>query len=228
MNIGYVRTSTTLQDNSVETQKETLENYCKLYKINLDKVYLDFGVSGKTFDRDEFNQLIERVKQGGIRQIMVSELSRLGRNMLELLKTIETLKEHNTNLIVIKEGIDLSNKSSELFIHLLGVLSSYELSLLKDRISSVLKTKKNNLKPYCREVYGFDRVGDKLVPNQVEQRMIKKVLMLRTKKDYSYGQIVTYLQKNKYKSKKNTDISRNSVVGIVKNHSQNNNYSSIN
>ena len=228
MNIGYVRTSTTLQDNSVETQKETLENYCKLYKINLDKVYLDFGVSGKTFDRDEFNQLIERVKQGGIRQIMVSELSRLGRNMLELLKTIETLKEHNTNLIVIKEGIDLSNKSSELFIHLLGVLSSYELSLLKDRISSVLKTKKNNLKPYCREVYGFDRVGDKLVPNQVEQRMIKKVLMLRTKKNYSYGQIVTYLQKNKYKSKKNTDISRNSVVGIVKNHSQNNNYSSIN
>jgi len=228
MNIGYVRTSTTLQDNSVETQKETLENYCKLYKINLDKVYLDFGVSGKTFDRDEFNQLIERVKQGGIRQIMVSELSRLGRNMLELLKTIETLKEHNTNLIVIKEGIDLSNKSSELFIHLLGVLSSYELSLLKDRISSVLKTKKNNLKPYCREVYGFDRVGDKLVPNEVEQRMIKKVLMLRTKKDYSYGQIVTYLQKNKYKSKKNTDISRNSVVGIVKNHSQNNNYSSIN
>ena len=228
MNIGYVRTSTTLQDNSVETQKETLENYCKLYKINLDKVYLDFGVSGKTFDRDEFNQLINQVKQGGIRQIMVSELSRLGRNMLELLKTIETLKEHNTNLIVIKEGIDLSNKSSELFIHLLGVLSSYELSLLKDRISSVLKTKKNNLKPYCREVYGFDRVGDKLVPNQVEQRMIKKVLMLRTKKDYSYGQIVTYLQKNKYKSKKNTDISRNSVVGIVKNHSQNNNYSSIN
>ena len=84
------------------------------------------------------------------------------------------------------------------------------------------------MKHYCREVYGFDRVGDKLVPNQVEQRMIKKVLMLRTKKDYSYGQIVTYLQKNKYKSKKNTDISRNSVVGIVKNHSQNNNYSSIN
>ena len=91
MNIGYIRTSTTLQENSVETQKETLQNYCRLYKMNLDKVYTDFGVSGKTFDRDEFNQLIHQVKQGGIRQIMVSELSRLGRNMLELLKTIEIL-----------------------------------------------------------------------------------------------------------------------------------------
>jgi len=135
MNIGYIRTSTTLQENSVETQKETLQNYCRLYKMNLDKVYTDFGVSGKTFDRDEFNQLIHQVKQGGIRQIMVSELSRLGRNMLELIKTIEILKEHNTNLVVIKEGIDLSKKSSELFINLLGVLSNYELSLLKDRIS---------------------------------------------------------------------------------------------
>ena len=61
MNIGYIRTSTTLQDNSVETQKETLQNYCKLYKMNLDKVYIDFGVSGKTFDRDEFNQLLNKV-----------------------------------------------------------------------------------------------------------------------------------------------------------------------
>ena len=228
MNIGYSRTSTTLQENSVETQKETLQNYCRLYKMNLDKVYTDFGVSGKTFDRDEFNQLIHQVKQGGIRQIMVSELSRLGRNMLELLKTIEILKEHNTNLVVIKEGIDLSKKSSELFINLLGVLSNYELSLLKDRISSVLKTKKNHNKPYCREVYGFDRVDDKLVPNQVEQRMIKKVLMLRTKKNYSYGEIVKYLKNNKYKSKKNTDISRNSVVGIIKNHTKNHTFSSIN
>ena len=99
----------------------------------------------RTFDRDEFNQLINQVKQGGIRQIMVSELSRLGRNMLELLKTIEILKEHNTNLVVIKEGIDLSKKSSELFIHLLGVLSNYELSLLKDRISSVLKLKRTTI-----------------------------------------------------------------------------------
>ena len=122
----------------------------------------------------------------------------------------------------------MSKKSSELFINLLGVLSNYELSLLKDRISSVLKTKKNHNKPYCREVYGFDRVDDKLVPNQVEQRMIKKVLMLRTKKNYSYGEIVKYLKNNKYKSKKNTDISRNSVVGIIKNHTKNHTFSSIN
>ena len=159
---------------------------------------------------------------------MVSELSRLGRNMLELLKTIEILKEHNTNLVVIKEGIDLSKKSSELFIHLLGVLSNYELSLLKDRISSVLETKKNHNKPYCREVYGFDRVGDKLVPNEVEQRMVKKVLMLRNKKNYSYGEIVKYLKRNKYQSKNKTDISRNSVIGIIKNHTKNHNFSSIN
>ena len=91
-----------------------------------------------------------------------------------------------------------------------------------------METKKNHNKPYCREVYGFDRVGDKLVPNEVEQRMVKKVLMLRNKKNYSYGEIVKYLKRNKYQSKKNTDISRNSVIGIIKNHTKNHDFSSIN
>ena len=73
-----------------------------------------------------------------------------------------------------------------------------------------------------------DRVDNKLVPNEVEQRMIEKVLTLRHNKGYSYGEIVKFLQRNSYTNKSNQEITRNSVVGIIKNLDQNHTFPSIN
>jgi site-specific DNA recombinase len=228
MNVGYLRTSTTLQSNRLKTDEDTIKKYCELYDIQLDHLYTDFGVSGGTFDRDQFNEMMNQVRQGNVKTIIITELSRWGRSLYEMIGSVQILKKYNTNLVIIKEGIDLTTSSGKMFMNLLGVMSEYERDLVSERVKNVLNNKKENNKPYCRNVYGFDRVDDQLVPNQVEQRMIKKILMLRHKKGYSYGEIVKYLSRNNYKSKSNSEITRNSVVGIIKNLDKNHDFSSIN
>ena len=53
--IGYIRVSTELQDNSVLTQKETIDNYSKLHGIEIDEHFVDFGISGKdTIKREKY------------------------------------------------------------------------------------------------------------------------------------------------------------------------------
>ena len=228
MIVGYLRTSTTLQSNRLKTDEDTIKKYCELYDLKLDKFYTDFGVSGGTFDREEFNEMMNEVRQGNVETIIITELSRWGRSLYEMLGSVDVLKKYNTNLVIIKEGIDLTTSSGKMFMNLLGVMSEYERDLVSERVKNVLHNKKQNNKPYCRNVYGFDRVGDQLVPNEVEQRMIKKVLTLRHNKGYSYGEIVKFLQRNSYTNKSNQEITRNSVVGIIKNLDQNHTFPSIN
>ena len=219
MVIGYLRTSTTLQDNRLKTDEDTIRKYCDLYKIELDTFYIDNGVSGGTFDRQEFNKMMNQVRQGNVDKIIITELSRFGRNLVEMLKSVEILKKHKTNLVIIKEGIDLTTSSGKMFMNLLGVMSEYERDLISERVKNVLQNKKENNKVYSKVPYGFDRVDDRLVPNQVEQRLIKKVNMLRHTKKFSYGEIVKYCDRNNYTNKNGGKITRSSVQNIVKNHS---------
>jgi site-specific DNA recombinase len=98
-------------------------------------------------------------------------------------------------------------------------MSEYERDLISERVKNVLQNKKENNKVYSKVPYGFDRVDDRLVPNQVEQRLIKKVNMLRHTKNFSYGEIVKYCDRNNYQNKNGGKITRSSVQNIVKNHS---------
>jgi len=217
--VGYRRTSTTLQTNRLQTDKDTIEKYCELYGMKLDHIYTDNGVSGGTFDREEFNEMMNEVRQGNIDTIVVTELTRWGRSLIEMLKSVDVLKRYNTNLVIIKEGIDLTTSSGKMFMNLLGVMGEYERELIGERVKNVLQNKKDNNKVYGKVPMGYDRVGDTLVQNPQEQRLIKKVNMLRHTKEYSYGQIVQYCTRNGYTQKKNDKkITKSCVVSMLKNH----------
>ena len=62
MIVGYIRTSTTLQQNSIDTQIDTIEKYCDYKGIRSERYFTDFGISGKTCDRPQFNDLIDLIQ----------------------------------------------------------------------------------------------------------------------------------------------------------------------
>mgnify|MGYP003658091962 CR=1 FL=1 len=115
---AYTRCSTELQQNSLDTQMTMIENYNKLYNHELCGVFSDFGLSGKNVDRIEFQQMMDKVIAGEIKTIVVNDLSRLNRNLIDLLNTIKVLENNDCNLISIKEGISLQG-SGKMFIILL-------------------------------------------------------------------------------------------------------------
>ena len=105
MVIGYIRVSTDKQDNSVETQKDMLRSYSKIHGIKIDDYFIDFGISGKeTTKRQKYNELMDLVIGSKITTIITTSLSRWFRNTLDLLNSIEIIKKHNTDLIMIKKN----------------------------------------------------------------------------------------------------------------------------
>jgi DNA invertase Pin-like site-specific DNA recombinase len=96
MRISYRRTSTINQSG---------ERY-KLDKTEYDLILFDKGVSGRVpfSEREKGKELIQLVEQGKVTELVCEELSRLGRNTLNVLSTLHYLEEHNVNVVVRNMG----------------------------------------------------------------------------------------------------------------------------
>ena len=214
MIVSYTRCSTDKQ--TIEVQSNEIKKYCEYKNIQVDKSYVDYAVSGKTFDREQFQDMIELVEQGQIKEIIITELSRWGRNMLEALNNIQILKKHNCNLVVLKENIDLNSPSGNLLTNILFSLAEWEREQISYRTRQTLQDKKSKGLQYTRTTYGYDMVNGKMVENTKEQFMLKKIEKMKLA-GKSYNEIKEFLNRNKYSRKNGTDWNRDSVIKLIKN-----------
>ena len=220
MNICYIRNSTMDQKNSVETQRKMVVDYCEFYNIVLDKIIVDEGISGsgeKTSKREGYKRITEMIENGEVDKLIVLSISRWGRNMIETYKSIQLMEKHNTHFISLKENVDTSNPMGRFVFSIFNSLYQLELEQISDRTKDTLRIKKENGKVYGTTPYGFDRVGDDLVENKKEKRLIKKMKTLRDK-GFSYGRISYYLTKNRHKTKNGGKWTRQNVYKVMKNH----------
>ena len=92
---------------SVENQKLMLMKHVKEMGWELQEIYQDDGFSGTNQNRPAFQRMIADVKQGFINTILIKDLSRLGRNYLEVGNLAEVfLPEHGCELISLNEKLD--------------------------------------------------------------------------------------------------------------------------
>jgi DNA invertase Pin-like site-specific DNA recombinase len=92
---------------SIENQKLMLTKYVKEMGWELREVYQDDGFSGTNQNRPAFRRMLSDVENGYINTILIKDLSRLGRNYLEVGNLAEVfLPEHGCELISLGEKID--------------------------------------------------------------------------------------------------------------------------
>ena len=218
MIVSYIRTSTDKQQNSIDTQIQTIEKYCDYKQLQLGKDIIDFGISGKTCDRPMFNQLITMITENKIEKVIITELSRLGRNLLQTLEVVEIFKKHNVDLVVLKENISLNSPSGRMFLNILLTLSQFEREQISSRVKSVLQHKKENNQLYGKVTYGKKLIDGKLVDHERELFMLKKIKTLRSN-GKSYGNITMYLKRNNYLKKNGSQFDRDSLKKLVKSNS---------
>ena len=121
----------------------------------------------------------------------------------------------DVKFLSIKENIDTSSPYGRFTINLLSSLYEMELELIRDRVRDTLKVKKENGKVYSPTPFGFDRVGDDLVENKKEKRLLRKMFRLKDS-GFSYGDISKYLTRNRHKTKSGGKWSRQNVYSIMK------------
>ena len=85
---GYIRLSVNKTDrpsDSIENQKKIIKDYAKTnWDIQFERFYVDDKESGRDFDRPAFNEMLEDIRAGKINCVIVKDLSRLGRDMIDV------------------------------------------------------------------------------------------------------------------------------------------------
>ena len=216
MKIGYIRVSTDLQDNSVITQREMIENFGKMNGFQIDEYFIDFGISGKSvLKREKYLELMDLVEQGKIETIVTTSLSRWSRNTLDLLKSIEVLKKQKIDFRVIKEQVSLNSPMGEFFVSILGSIYTLERQLCSERTKDVIQNKKHSGKIYSRTPFGYNSIDGSLVENTKEQKLLRKMNSLRTKGE-SYLYISRFLNRNEHKTKTGKVFTKDNVRILLK------------
>jgi len=214
--IGYLRTSTSVQQNSIQLQTHQITDYCEKNNLVLSELVVDEGLSGKDIkNRNGYNRIMEMIENGEVGTLVVLSLSRWGRNLKQNYESIELMIQKNTNFVSLKEQVDLSNPMGRFMVNVMSSLYQMEREMISDRVKDILKDKKENGKVFGGVPYGYDRVDEVLVPNNKEQKTLNKIFSLRDK-GLSYQKISDFLNRNKHQKKNGKKFNRYDVFHIVK------------
>lgn len=119
--IGYIRVSTVEQNTA--RQESKLESM-------VDKLFID-KCSGKDKHRPKLTACLEYLREGDT--LYIDELSRLGRNLKDLIDIIETLNKKGVALISLKENLDTATPQGKLMFQVIGAIGEFERELLLQR-----------------------------------------------------------------------------------------------
>lgn len=96
-----------LESDSISNQRDILQRYIKENQLIFVDEYKDDGISGTTFDRPDFNRMIQDIENKKINMIITKDLSRLGRDYIKTGYYIENyFPEKNVRYVSILDGVD--------------------------------------------------------------------------------------------------------------------------
>lgn len=120
--IGYARVST--PDQNLDPQ------FNKLTEAGCRKLFMDVG-TGKNFERKQLNEALGYMRDGDV--LVVTDIDRIGRNTLELLKFIKDLEERNINFKSLNQPIDTTTSTGKLLCTIYAAFAELEANLISER-----------------------------------------------------------------------------------------------
>ncbi|MCL1881049.1 MAG: recombinase family protein [Oscillospiraceae bacterium] len=132
------------ESNSIANQREMLLNYCKQNQLAIYGEYVDDGVSGLTFERNGFKQMISDIENSKVGAVVCKDLSRLGRNnALVAYYTEIYFLENNVRFIAVNDNIDSAVGENEImgFKSVINEFYARDISKKIRSVKSVLQQK---------------------------------------------------------------------------------------
>lgn len=141
MILGYIRVSTDKQN--LENQKHKILSYAQEQKIIIDE-FVEIEISSKGDSKKRLiDSLFEKLKAGDT--LICTELSRLGRNMLEILNLIERFNKEQIKLIFVNQPELSTNQNSalsSLLLAIYGYFAQTEREIISERTKQGLAAAK--------------------------------------------------------------------------------------
>ena len=122
MVIGYIRVSTVEQNEERQIQNGK--------SFGVEKFYID-KCSGKTADRPELKEMLSYVRDGDV--VWTDSISRLARNVKDLLEIVEILKNKKVTFVSAKEDINTSTPNGKFMLTVFAAMAEMEREVILDR-----------------------------------------------------------------------------------------------
>ena len=152
------------ESNSIQNQKRYLEDYARQHGFTNIRHYSDDGYTGTNFNRPGFMQMLADIDAGLISTVIVKDMSRFGRNYLEVgLYTEIHFPEKGVRFIAINSNVDSDNPTENEFTPFLNVINEWYAKDTSRKICAIFKSRMSEgLRCSGSVPYGYIRLhGDK-------------------------------------------------------------------
>ena len=150
------------ESNSIQNQKMYLEEFARQKGLRNIRHFSDDGYSGTNFNRPGFTALLEEIDAGRVETLVVKDLSRFGRNYLQVGYYTEIVfPKKGVRFIAINNSVDSANPTDNDLTPFLNIMNEWYAKDTSNKIKAVFKSRmKNGLRCSGSIPYGYKRTKD--------------------------------------------------------------------
>lgn len=153
--LGYTRVSTTSQDAQLQLDALVAAG------VQKRDVFADVTSGSKTaIERRGMKKLLEHAEAGDT--VVVWRVDRLGRSLIDVLNTVNLLRERGIHVRSVSDGIDPSTSTGRLMLNMLATLAEYERELIVERVNAGIAAAKQSGTRFGRPLSDPAVIADKL------------------------------------------------------------------
>jgi site-specific DNA recombinase len=217
---GYIRVS---QERSARNgyglgaQETEVRRYAEYKEFASFCLYREAGVSGYERERPELERLLTDAKAGKLDVAIFPSIDRAGRSVKDVIEIDATLREAGVDIVFLREGIDTSTPTGELYRNIMAAVAQFEGKLIYERMSKG-KRRKAAEGGYVGGwlPYGYRLNDGRAVVVPKEARVVKRVFRWR-KEGCSFQWIADRLNSDGAKTQRGGSWHVSTVRGIVGN-----------
>ena len=171
------------ESNSIQNQKKYLEEYARQHGLRNIRHFYDDGYSGTNFNRPGFAALLEEIEAGRVETLVVKDLSRFGRNYLQVGYYTEILfPKKGVRFIAINNTVDSATPQDNDFTPFLNIMNEWYAKDTSNKIKAIFKSRmKDGMRCSGSIPYGYKREPDDkqtLIVDEPAAEVVRKIFRL--------------------------------------------------
>ncbi len=171
------------ESNSIQNQKKYLEEYARQHGLRNIRHFYDDGYSGTNFNRPGFAALLEEIEAGRVETLVVKDLSRFGRNYLQVGYYTEILfPKKGVRFIAVNNNVDSAAPQDNDFTPFLNIMNEWYAKDTSNKIKAIFKSRmKDGMRCSGSIPYGYKRKPDDkqtLIVDKPAAEVVRKIFRL--------------------------------------------------
>ncbi len=171
------------ESNSIQNQKMYLEEYARHHGMRNIRHFWDDGYTGTNFNRPGFNALLSEIEAGHVATLIVKDLSRFGRNYLQVGYYTEVVfPKKGVRFIAINNSVDSAKPSDNDFTPFLNIMNEWYAKDTSNKIKAVFKARmKKGMRCSGSIPYGYKRTKEDkqlLLVDEPAAEVVRKIYRL--------------------------------------------------